>query len=128
MAPRSRSRARGLVALTILVVAGGTVRAPTAGAAMNDCPPSHFCVWEHADYTGRLYSSSASTAYIGALMNDRTTSYWNRTRMVVSLYQDADYHGGCVMQPISPNGAVFLLPEWANDRVSSFRVASGGLC
>ncbi|ANW22491.1 peptidase inhibitor family I36 protein [Streptomyces clavuligerus] len=106
----------------------GLLGAPTARADMGQCPPSHFCLWEHLDYTGRLYSSPASVSYIGAEMNDHPSAYWNRTRWWVTPFYDADYQGGCVMKSLGPGASFPRLPEDMNDVISSFLVTSSRIC
>ncbi|GLF99859.1 peptidase inhibitor family I36 protein [Streptomyces yaizuensis] len=121
-----RFRPAALATALAAVITGGA--APATAVSPDQCPPAHFCVWEHNDYTGRFFSSSGSSPNIGAAMNDRTSSYRNRSRWWVSMYLDADYGGGCIMQSIGPGGASWMLPADINDRMTSFVIASSPLC
>ncbi|MBY6307472.1 hypothetical protein CRV15_30755 (plasmid) [Streptomyces clavuligerus] len=122
-----RSRLTTLAGALTLVLAGATVQAPAASASLADCPPHQFCAWEHINYEGSFIATDHSVAYVGQVFNDKATSLWNRTDWYVTIYPDANYGGGCMINSIAPGRRSIFLAD-ANDRMSSFAITPGALC
>ncbi|ARF74773.1 peptidase inhibitor family I36 protein [Kitasatospora albolonga] len=124
--PRSRRLAPRLwTAATVLAVTAGTavLTAPPAAADPNQCPNGSFCVWEQSSYRGDFRHYTASTPNVGNYMNDRMTSYWNRTGRTVSVYEHSNYVG--CMFSIAPGGSEAAVASHFNDKMTSLRVGSG---
>lgn len=112
--------------LTLAAAAGMSLAATgTASALPEQCADKHFCVWEHTGYQGRFFSATGSVANIGPDMNDRTTSYWNRTNSWITLYNDSGYGGAC-LESVPPGGSSYNVSPSVNDRMTSFR--TGKFC
>jgi hypothetical protein len=112
--------------LTLTAAAGVSLAATgTAEAVPEQCQDKHFCVWEHTGYQGRFYSATGSVSNIGAYMNDRTTSYWNRTDHWITLYNDSNYGGACLVS-VPPGGSSYNVTPSVNDAMTSFR--TGKFC
>ncbi|AZK97824.1 MULTISPECIES: peptidase inhibitor family I36 protein [Streptomyces] len=122
---KARLRPLAAALLTLSATAALTATgAGTAAADVNQCPPGEFCLWEHSSFTGRFAYSSEPQANVGDHMNDRLTSYWNRTNNWISLYDDSNF-SGCLIS-ISPGSRISAIPSWANDLTTSFR--PGNFC
>lgn len=104
----------------------GIVNAPSAAASPDQCQAGYFCVWQNSSYTGRFYAASQSVPNIGDFMNDRTTSYWNRTTSWVTLYGDSNYRG--CMFSVPPWGSSPAISPSLNDEMTSFRIAPRPTC
>ncbi|ANW21384.1 peptidase inhibitor family I36 protein [Streptomyces clavuligerus] len=110
-------------------LAAGFATAPQAAAGdPNNCLPLRFCLWEHHNFDGHMLASEQSMAYVGAAMNDKATSYRNRTNYYVTIYRDANYQGGCLMNSIPPSGISAGVPTALNDQISSFRLSEWPIC
>ncbi|MFI8194156.1 peptidase inhibitor family I36 protein [Streptomyces sp. NPDC085946] len=90
-----------------------------ANAGSNQCPVGEFCIWEHSSYQGRFAYSSEPQPNVGAYMNDRMTSYWNRTNTWISTYNHENF-GDCMLV-IPPGGASPAVPSQFNDDLTSFK-------
>ncbi|MFJ8229728.1 peptidase inhibitor family I36 protein [Streptomyces sp. NPDC094448] len=123
-----RSRLMALAGVSAVVLAVGTVRAPAVSASPGDCRGGWFCVWEHYNYEGSFVTTNQSLSYVGNGFNDKATSYWNRTSWYVTLYPDAGYRGGCMMNSIPPGGSSPLLPAHLNDKLSSYTITPHAIC
>ena len=110
---------------TVLTVALATavVTAQPSAADSSQCPSGSFCVWDNSSYSGRFLHSGSSVSNVGNDMNDRMTSYWNRTNQTVAVYE----HGGYVgcMFSVAPGGSEAAVHSGFNDRMTSFKVGSG---
>lgn len=117
---RSRLR-RVLLSATLLAGALVTLNAPGAQAHYSQCPSGHFCIWQHSSYEGRFFSSDRDTPNVGSYMNDRTTSYWNRSGRDVCLFRHQNYgdYLGCYRA-----GASSAAMQINNDQLTSFRFVS----
>ncbi len=74
-------------AATLAAVAIGALGAPPATAATSDCLPNSFCMWDDSSYRGRyIVSPAQNISNVGTDMNDRMTSYWNRTDQWITVY------------------------------------------
>ncbi|MFF5157762.1 peptidase inhibitor family I36 protein [Streptomyces sp. NPDC000348] len=116
--PRLR---RVLLSAAVLAGALATLDAPAAHAHYSQCPSGHFCVWQHSSYEGRFFSSDRDTPNVGSHMNDRTTSFWNRSSRVVCLYRHENY--GYDLGCYAP-GASSAALQIHNDQLTSFRFSS----
>ncbi|MFE2290136.1 peptidase inhibitor family I36 protein [Streptomyces sp. NPDC059452] len=124
--PRSgRVAPRLWTAAAILTVTAGTaaLTAPPAAADADQCPSGSFCVWEQSSYRGDFRHYTASNPNVGNYMNDRMTSYWNRTGRTVSVYEHSNYVG--CMFSVAPGGSEAAVASHFNDKMTSFRVGSG---
>ncbi|MEU5098585.1 peptidase inhibitor family I36 protein [Streptomyces sp. NPDC020996] len=114
-----RLSATGAAALAAVAI--GALSAPPAAAASSDCQPGWFCMWDDSSYRGRWLSSPAqNVSNVGTYMNDRMTSYWNRTDQWITVYYDSGYRG-CLFA-IPPGGSDAAVDPDLNDRVTSFAV------
>ncbi|MFH8798066.1 peptidase inhibitor family I36 protein [Streptomyces sp. NPDC017936] len=89
-----------------------------AAAHYSQCPDGEFCIWQHSSYEGMFAYSSKPQPDLGD-MDDRTTSYWNRTDNWVSLYLVEDYQS--CFESVPPGGSVGVVNPYYNDGLSSFR-------
>lgn len=112
----------GLAVLAV-VVGTASMTAPTAAADPNQCPAGSFCVWEQSSYQGDFRHYTSSTPNVGDYMNDRMTSYWNRTGKTVSVYEHSNYTG-CMFSARSGQSEA-AVPSHFNDKMTSLRVGSG---
>lgn len=110
-------------AVLTFAAASATLTAQPAAADFSQCPSGSFCVWQHSSGSGLFFHSSTSVANIGEEMNDRMTSYWNRTNQTVSVYEHSNYVG--CMFSASPGSSDAAVPSSHNDKMTSFRVGSG---
>lgn len=115
---------RGLRSLTaggLTLAAAFALTAVTgtpASAHYSQCPDKKFCIWQHSSYEGMFAYSSEPQPNVGE-MNDRTTSYWNRTDNWVTLYLSQNYVG--CFESVPPGGSTAAInPIW-NDSLTSFR-------
>ncbi|MFC9946821.1 peptidase inhibitor family I36 protein [Streptomyces pratensis] len=114
-----RLSATGAAALAAVAI--GALGAQPAAADSSECRPDWFCLWQDSSYQGRMLSSPAqNVSNIGDYMNDRTTSYWNRTDQWITVYYDSGYRG-CLFA-IPPGGSDNAVDPHLNDRVTSFAV------
>ncbi|QXE38778.1 peptidase inhibitor family I36 protein [Streptomyces sp. GMY02] len=112
-------------AAAVLTVAAGTVSltAPPAAADPNQCPSGSFCVWEQSSYRGDFRHYTTSNPNVGNYMNDRMTSYWNRTGKTVSVYEHGNYVGCMISIPQGRSEAA--VASHFNDKMTSLRVGRG---
>ncbi|GAB7192064.1 hypothetical protein NUM3379_27730 [Kineococcus sp. NUM-3379] len=115
-------------AATALIPAAAVVAtllpATPAAAHYSQCPPGKICLWDDTGYNGRFQAFDGSTGNIGAHMNDRTTSIWNRTGTVVHFQEDAD-NISCIWT-LPPGGSTWNLPPRQNDEITAIQL--GGRC
>ncbi|ARQ68819.1 peptidase inhibitor family I36 protein [Streptomyces marincola] len=102
--------------------ATASLTAQPAVADSSQCSSGHFCVWEHSSYTGRFLQSTGSVSNVGNNMNDRMTSYWNRTNRTVSVYEHSGYTG--CMFSIAPGKSEAAVASHYNDKMTSFKMGS----
>lgn len=109
---------------TILTVTMGTaiVIAPPSTADSSQCSSGSFCVWENSSYSGRFLQSGSSSSNVGDAMNDRMTSYWNRTNQTVAVYEHSNYVG-CMLS-VAPGSSEAAVHSGFNDRMTSFKVGA----
>ncbi|MDT0268708.1 peptidase inhibitor family I36 protein [Streptomyces sp. DSM 44915] len=100
-----------------------TLSAQPALADSSQCASGSFCVWEKSSYAGEFLQSSGSVTNVGNGMNDRMTSYWNRTNQTVSVYEH-DNHTGCMFS-IAPGESEAAVASHFNDKMTSFKVGGG---
>ncbi|MFI8194154.1 peptidase inhibitor family I36 protein [Streptomyces sp. NPDC085946] len=121
----SRLPSVGAVLVSAAILAAANT-AP-ASAHYSQCPANELCVWEHTGYEGRFAYTSEPSPNVGADMNDRISSYWNRTNQWFSLYEHENYDGWCIA--VGPDSSRIALPNghWDadNDEVTSLKP---GIC
>jgi hypothetical protein len=101
-------------ALTLTTFSGGP-----AAAHYSQCPDNEFCIWDDSSYEGRFAYSSEPQPNVGDYMNDRMTSYWNRTDNWVTVYSNDKFQGCLLTVPPGYSDAAI---NWTiNDMVTSFR-------
>ncbi|MFD5494773.1 peptidase inhibitor family I36 protein [Streptomyces sp. NPDC001812] len=112
-------------AAAALALTAGTVflTASPAAADYTQCPSGSFCVWEQSSYRGDFRHYTSSNPNVGDYMNDRMTSYWNRTGKTVSVYEHSNYVG--CMFTVAPGGSEAAVASHFNDKMTSLRVGSG---
>ncbi|MFJ2095514.1 peptidase inhibitor family I36 protein [Streptomyces sp. NPDC087901] len=121
----------GLLALTF-------INGPQASASPQQCNTGKFCIWADLNYTGTLGQSQTSQGNL-TNMDNKTTSFWNRTGKTVTVYNYANYvsstkagTGGktspycVVVRPGAWYSNMNTVNPLYNDSVSSFEV--GGTC
>ncbi|ONK11729.1 peptidase inhibitor family I36 protein [Streptomyces sp. MP131-18] len=112
------------VAAILTFTAGTTsLTAHPAAADPNQCPNGSFCVWEQSSYRGDFRHYTSSNPNVGNYMNDRMTSYWNRTGKTVSVYEHSNYTG--CMFSIGAGKSEAAVASHFNDKMTSLRVGSG---
>lgn len=112
-------------AAAVLALTAGTafLTASPAAADSSQCPSGSFCVWEQSSYRGDFRHYTSSNSNVGDYMNDRMTSYWNRTGKTVSVYEHSNYVG--CMFTIAPGKSEAAVASHFNDKMTSLRVGSG---
>ncbi|WP_328939765.1 peptidase inhibitor family I36 protein [Streptomyces tauricus] len=117
-----------LVAACAGLLATGVAVSPAAAApaAWNDCPPGHFCLFEHGNGGALMYAYDECSPLIKNIGSvgegDKISSYWNRSRFRGELY---DWQGslGFVRHHIAPaNGSQYNLPAPNNDITDGLKV------
>jgi Peptidase inhibitor family I36 len=108
----------------LLAVATMFVAAPltgTAAAAKSDCPAGYMCLWEHANYSGRMIAMRRGAddfrIRFRTNFNDVASSYWNRANTWFCLYEHIGFRGAVLAVYIGED-ASYIGNTW-NDRVSS---------
>ncbi|MEU8250706.1 peptidase inhibitor family I36 protein [Nonomuraea sp. NPDC048916] len=113
-----------LAALT-LALTGAVATASPAQADYTDCFSGRLCFWQDYEYSGTLGMYSPSTScYSMGVMNNETTSVYNRSGRTVRLYDSGNCTGD--YYSISNGFRVWNLrygPQGSNwnDRISSFK-------
>ncbi|MFI8194155.1 peptidase inhibitor family I36 protein [Streptomyces sp. NPDC085946] len=115
---RSRLSAIGMVFAA--TVAFGAVSTPSASAHYSQCPANELCMWEHTGYEGRFAYTSEPNRNIGADMNDRISSYWNRTDQWFSFYTGENW-GGKYCVNVGPGSSRAALYDPMTDSITSLR-------
>ncbi|MBB5912054.1 hypothetical protein BJY24_000921 [Nocardia transvalensis] len=78
--------------LSIGIAAGGAAfsAAPASALSSYDCPGGTFCGWDGRDGAGNMIVQVNANCVLHDIGNggagDQLTSYWNRTRKTVGLY------------------------------------------
>lgn len=106
-----------------LTAGAATLVGNPAVADSEQCPNGSFCVWEQSSYRGDFRHYTASNPNVGDYMNDRMTSYWNRTGKTVAVYEHSNYVG--CMFSVKPGGSEAAVASHFNDKMTSLRVGSG---
>ncbi|MGW2292240.1 peptidase inhibitor family I36 protein [Streptomyces phaeochromogenes] len=115
----------GVAAGTLMLSGMATAPASASASAWNDCPPGHFCLYEHANGGQLMYAYDECTPLgvvnIGSVgEGDKITSAWNRSSFVGAIY---DWQGfWSFMTNFQPNSAQRNLPADFNDKTDGFRV------
>jgi Peptidase inhibitor family I36 len=107
-------------AMTAAIVGGSLVAAPSASAAISDCPTNMVCVFQDDFFGGRMVGNTGDVSNVGDYMNDRTSSLVNDTWSHVCFYADVNYQGELLFR-ISPNTDIAGVGDDNNDRISSWR-------
>ncbi|WP_405634744.1 peptidase inhibitor family I36 protein [Streptomyces sp. NBC_01178] len=114
-----------------LLLSAVTVSAPAATAApaagWDRCPNGSFCIFDGRDGAGTIaWFRSGSPDLRGQSMDNRTSSYWNRTGTVFALHDWYGYGGNC--WPIwnqSPANLQSVNAAWDNIASSVSRGSCG---
>ncbi|MFJ2261538.1 peptidase inhibitor family I36 protein [Streptomyces sp. NPDC087844] len=114
-----RRLARTLMTASVLVGALATLNAGTAQAGSSQCKAGQFCIWENSSYQGMFASSQYDKSNVGSAMNDRTTSFWNRTDHTVCMYENSNFQG----EPFACTAAGSSSPalKSRNDTLTGFK-------
>lgn len=120
MTVKNSVRKAAAALLPAAAVVATVVSAPPAAAHFNQCPPGKICLWDDTGYEGRFQAFDGPTANIGAYMNDRTTSIWNRSNWQVHFHRNADVFS-CTWS-LPPGGSTWNLPSHVNDRITGISV------
>ncbi|MER6912743.1 peptidase inhibitor family I36 protein [Streptomyces sp. NPDC000594] len=116
----ARTRPLAAAVLTLGAAFGlTTVTGAPAAAHYSQCPAGEFCIWENSSYTGRFAHSRHPVPNVGSYMNDKMTSYWNRTDNWVSLYIVEDFQS--CFESVPPGGSSAAVNPHYNDHLTSFR-------
>lgn len=110
--------------VALMLGAGAAFVAKPAQAAYSDCPSPRFCLWEHSDYNSPMYqySPTVGTCYnLGAAINNRATSVYNRTGSRVRLFDGTGCTGSSVYIDNGYRTWNLSLVGSFNDKASSFR-------
>lgn len=105
------TKMRKTLALSGIVAfaAAGLGVAGPAAASEDECLDGYFCMWSGTNFTGEFLMTRSDVSYLGEAstdMNDKITSYKNRTRFTVAMCTDANMEGICYKfgpGGISPN-------------------------
>ncbi|MFJ4153039.1 peptidase inhibitor family I36 protein [Streptomyces galbus] len=122
----------GFLALTV-------TNSPQASASSADCSDGKFCIWADPNYSGTFGQSQNSQANLNG-MDNRTTSFWNRTGKTVVFFNSANYYSAvsgagnwgnaypyCVtVLPGASHYDLKSVDPLFNDTMSSFYI--GGTC
>ncbi|SMD22013.1 peptidase inhibitor family I36 protein [Lentzea albidocapillata] len=121
---RNVARVTGVVTLVAALGLSLSAVSP-AVAGPEQCPEGHFCLWEHAGYKGRFFSSPHDVPNVGPDMNDKSTSHWNRMDKRVCVYDHSRYRG--LLGSYGSNS--FGHMDFTHDIITSFRrVNAEGRC
>ncbi|WP_030423421.1 peptidase inhibitor family I36 protein [Streptomyces sp. SCSIO 75703] len=117
------TRLRAAAAVLAFTAATATMTAHPVAADSGQCPSGSFCVWEQSSYRGDFRHYTSSNPNVGDYMNDRMTSYWNRTGKTVSVYEHSNYVG--CMFTIAAGKSEAAVASHFNDKMTSLRIGSG---
>ncbi|MFJ4880837.1 peptidase inhibitor family I36 protein [Streptomyces sp. NPDC088745] len=115
-------------ALVLTLATTSAQAAQTAPAAGYDrCPAGSFCIFDGANGTGTIaWFRTGSPDLRGQSMDNRTSSYWNRTNDAFALYDGYNYGGSCwSVFTHEPSNLTGRYPEWDN-RFSSLTKSACG--
>ncbi|GAA2139807.1 hypothetical protein GCM10009802_49860 [Streptomyces synnematoformans] len=108
------------VGAALLTTAGiGAINAPAASAHYSQCPANEFCIWDHSNYEGAFMHARGPVSNVGDRMNDRMTSFWNRTNDWYSIFEHDRFGGYCI--EIGPGASRANIGSQRNDELTSFR-------
>jgi Peptidase inhibitor family I36 len=67
--------------------------------AWQSCVDGQFCMWDFSNYGGSTvaYWNNISVDFVGGFINDKVTSFWNRTNHNVCIYEHSDFRGGGII-------------------------------
>lgn len=121
---RSATWVTGVITLVAtFMLSQGVVTPALAGS--EQCPDGHFCLWEHAGYQGRFFSSADDVSNVGPNMNDKSTSYWNHMNVQICVYEHSRFRGHLGGYRAQSYGHM----HFTNDIITSFRrVNAEGRC
>ncbi|GAA2139797.1 peptidase inhibitor family I36 protein [Streptomyces synnematoformans] len=107
------------VGAALLTTAGiGAINAPAASAHYSQCPNYDFCIWDHSNYEGAFMHSRGPVDKVGDRMNDRMTSFWNRSQGWFSIFEHDRFGGYCI--EIGPGASRANIGNRFNDQLTSF--------
>ncbi|MCX4870123.1 peptidase inhibitor family I36 protein [Streptomyces sp. NBC_00825] len=117
------SRLWGAAAVLAFTAGAASMTASPAVADSDQCPSGSFCVGEKSSYRGDFRNYTSSNPNVGDYMNDRMTSYWDRTGITVSVYEHSNYVG--CMFTIGPGKSEAAMASHFNDSMTSLRIGRG---
>lgn len=107
---------------------GQAAAAPASSAAgWERCQPGNFCIFDGPDGTGGMaWFQSGSADLRGQGMDNRTTSYWNRSSRTFTMYNGYNYTGEDAC--IEANSGPWTITGHYDNVVSSLRATPGRIC
>uniref|UniRef100_UPI003F491418 peptidase inhibitor family I36 protein n=1 Tax=Actinomadura sp. CA-154981 TaxID=3240037 RepID=UPI003F491418 len=121
-----KTRIAVLAAASATVFASGALTATTAQAATgwNRCPAGYFCVFDGHNGTGLMaYFQWGSPNLADQGMNNKTSSFWNRTNRWWVGRDGYNYSGHATFSA-SPGHILNIPTTWyANNRTSSLKAS-----
>lgn len=124
---RGKAFPLSLVAAAMLAACGGGQSSPEAaadteafvtGAAAVDTP---ICFYEHVNYQGASFCTSANSSWVGQSWNDRVSSVKVKSGYKVQLYEHSNYGGRSITLSGDTSSLVSL---GFNDLASSLKVTA----
>jgi Peptidase inhibitor family I36 len=123
----------GLVVVAAIVAPAPATAAPASPDALSDCPNNSLCLWEHVQWGGTLGAYNKKPdgqCYSMGVMNNQTSSLYNRTSTHLYAYDSGDCTGKFL--DFGPFGAsadltyqyIFWPVTTWNDKISSFKWVS----
>ncbi|MFJ2261600.1 peptidase inhibitor family I36 protein [Streptomyces sp. NPDC087844] len=103
---------------------GGAVLAIGATPAQADytqCKTGQFCLWDDTNYSGRFAGSQYSHSNVGDYMNDRMSSFWNRTGRTVCFFADSGFKPSSSYMCQLPGASASNVGMY-NDILTGFRI------
>lgn len=109
--------------VAVTAVLAGAGLAPVALAGSSLCPRANVCIYDHDQFNGLLAARSGGqgAVNVGGAINDKMTSWENKSSYNARWYRDANSSGTCNnMARYSENGNVGwwnsdILTSWATD-------------
>ncbi|MEU6786200.1 peptidase inhibitor family I36 protein [Nonomuraea angiospora] len=103
-------------------------RKPNAGQAPGQldskrCQPGMFCIFADPDFKGDVLGTFGDVANVGVAsqriggfnINDKATSFWNRTNRTMCLFQDTNFRNPMRWQRPNSNPVAFALKIRPNE-------------
>ncbi|MGH8933056.1 MAG: peptidase inhibitor family I36 protein [Egibacteraceae bacterium] len=93
-----------------------------AGAQDGQCPVGEICLFEDSNHSGDengSFRTGSDDLTTSPPINDKASSYWNRSDRPFCLYEDVGYDGD-IIQRVLPGESKNLYGP-SNDKVSSLR-------